>query len=454
MTTHGVSEGPGDTHGGVDRGSRGGHAHRCPDCKAEIISDLRSCTQCGADAGVWPDAQRTPLILPGNPALSVDVVRKRTSVPKIVVGATLSAALLGAALYYMPERSVYDPQAVREAIAAEAPSAPTPADAPVITAAIGPPGAEPSSADSPGGFAYGDTAVTRSVPSTPTSPIAPPRGVVSRRLKTVATAAVAPARTVPPPRVARAASVRRTAATQPAPTAAADVPAVTSSLVLTPIASGFLAPGERLELYARVIDQRTRRSIPDRRVEFTSLNSLVATVEPLSGLVVARAPGAVSIIIDGGRSGQITVRLTVSAPAPVVTVGSAPAPEQARTVAAAPLPTPARAAPALRPDVPDDGDVRSVVDQFISDVRRKAVRNFEVTQFLADGDDHRVMLVSGPAVISNTTLAVRVTFDLRFTKFDGAGRPVTRVSSIAMDIDKRNGQLTSSAVAVGTLRRP
>ena len=104
--------------------------------------------------------------------------------------------------------------------------------------------------------------------------------------------------------------------------------------------------------------------------------------------------------------------------------------------------------------MPDADDVRTMVDRFIRDVRRDAVRNAELTQFMADGADHRVTLVSGPTIISTTTLGVRVTFDMRFTKFDSGGRPVTRVSSIAMDVDKRNGQPTSSAVAIGSPRRP
>jgi len=198
-------------------------------------------------------------------------------------------------------------------------------------------------------------------------------------------------------------------------------------------------------------------------VEFTSSRQSIASVDSKTGLVVARNPGSTVIIIDGGSAGRITVRLIVSVPQPSTEVASAtPTPAVAsRTTppiaspvvsVSAPLAAPAAASP--RTEMPDADDVRTMVDRFIRDVRRDAVRNAELTQFMADGADHRVTLVSGPAIISTTTLGVRVTFDVRLTKFDSGGRPVTRVSSIAMDVDRRNGQPTSSAVAIESPRRP
>ncbi len=397
-------------------------AHVCPDCNAEISPELRACVRCGADAFFRAESQRTPLILPGNPALSADVVRKRTSVPAIIVGATLSLALLGAVLYYMPARDTEEPATMALAAAPE-PATPLPPAAPVVAAFSPPtPAAEMVRADSLAAFTDGNTRTNISVDATP--PLA-----VSRS----------------------------------DPASAAPAPADAVSLALTPLVSNILDPGDRVQLRSRLIDRRTRRPVPGLRVEFTSTNASVARIEPRSGLLVALAPGTTAIVIDGGSAGTQTIRLTVRAqtPSPVVIV-AAPLAATARTVAPATqrvvTPAPAAAAApttaATRTAAPDEGDVRSAVDRFITDVRRDAVRSFAVTQFLADGAEHRVMLVSGPTVVSKNALGVRVAFEIRLTKYDGGGRPVTRVSSVSMDVDNRDGQPASSAIAIGSLRRP
>ncbi len=445
-------------------------ATHCPDCKAEISPDLRSCVECGADVGQWPESQRTPLILPGNPALSVDVVRKRVSVPRIALGSTAVLAVVGLVLFYMPEQESEDlTRVVAVATDADSPSSPPPAN----SAAASSPRAEALVADSLAAFSYGDTAVTRAVPSAaartvpvPVRTSAPVASAPERRSMpaTPAPRPAEPARRIAPstPRAetprpaARVAAATRT----PAPATPAR-PTVTPVLTLTPVVSTSLRSGERLQLRWDVTDRTTRRAIPRARVEFTSTDATVATVNATSGLVVARAPGAARIIIDAGAAGQRTVSLTVRAPAPAPTVAvTTPTPDLSRNPAATSPPPAATAAPAANPAretagsaLPDAAEVRTVVDRFIRDVRRDAVRNFEVTQFLADGADHRVTLMRGPNVLSSTGMGVRVTFDMRFTKFDGGGRPVTRVAAVTMDVDKRDGQPSSSAVAIGALRR-
>jgi len=448
------------------------NAHHCPDCKAQINSDLRTCRQCGSDVGVWPESQRAPLILPGNPAFSADVVRKRISIPKIIGATALGASIIGAVLYYMPARDVAETQAIASASAesAEASALELESGSAVTAVASDAPLSTPMSTDSMPAFSYGDRSLTRTVPSTApqviTQPDAPDRSLGSVRASAPPPReSIVESASVPP---ARAASISPDS--RPSVTAlvgasrTADPSADTSpSLSLAPILSNILNPGQQLQLRWTVIDQRTRRRVSGSRVEFTSSRQSIASVDSKTGLVVARSPGSTVIIIDGGSAGRITIRLTVSVPRPTTEVASAtptPAvtsrttPPVASPVVSVSAPVAAPAAASPRTEMPDADDVRTMVDRFIRDVRRDAVRNAELTQFMADGADHRVTLVSGPTIISTTTLGVRVTFDVRFTKFDSGGRPVTRVSSIAMDVDRRNGEPTSSAVAIGSPRRP
>jgi hypothetical protein len=247
-------------------------------------------------------------------------------------------------------------------------------------------------------------------------------------------------------------------------------PVVAPLLTLTPLVSSVLRPGERLQLRWTVTDRRSRRPVSGTRVEFTSADASVANVNPVTGLVIARAPGRARIIIDGGMAGERSIELTVRAPVAIPVASSAPSTEGevARTATtvpptptpmAAPVTTPSpTAAPVVRDapraDVPTSAEVRTVVDRFVGEVRRDAVRNVDITQFLADGADHRVAVISGPTVVSTSGASVRVSFTMRFTKFDGGGRPMSRVSPVTMDVEKRDGRPTSSAVVIGALRRP
>lgn len=425
-------------------------AHHCPDCKAEINPDLRSCDECGADVGVWPESQRMPLILPGSPAFSADVVRKRASVPKLAAGTLIVAAVVGAVLYYMPEK-----------ISDE-------------VAAIGPTAIDGSRArrdESLGASVSGDTPLTRPVPraldirsrepasATPAIAARVPANrttpaTTSGRIAAVARppGVVAPSAGRPDRRLATA-SRNAVSATPPRPV-------ITPVLAIIPVVSNTLRPGERLQLRWSVTDRRTGRALPRAIVEFTSTDASVASVNVSTGLVTARLPGTTRIIIDGELAGRSTIALTVRTPAasPLVTIAPGAAADLSRIpVAAAPAsatPVPAPVRNATGATLPDAGEVRTVVERFIRDVRRDAVRNYEVTQFLADGADHRVVLSSGPTVLSTTGMGVRVSFELRFMKYDGGGRPMTRIASVTMDVDKRDGQSSSSAINIGGLRRP
>jgi hypothetical protein len=245
-------------------------ALRCPDCKAAISTDLRCCIQCGADVGRWPESHRTPLILPGNPALRADVVRKRVSVPKIIVGTTAVAALAVAVLFSMPKRDVDAPPPLATTAEAEAPDVASRdlAAPPVVEV----PRPLPVSADS----LASDTIRAESLAAYSSGDTA-----LSQTMQRVETAIGAPI------------------------------------LALIPLVSSTLRAGERLQLRWTVTDRRTRRPVPGTRVEFTSADAAVADVDPVTGLVLARAPGTARIIIDAGTAGERSIELTVVA-APVV----------------------------------------------------------------------------------------------------------------------------------------
>ncbi len=420
-------------------------AVHCPDCNAEIGADLRTCAECGADLGLWAESQRTPLILPGNPALSADVVRKRVSLPKVAGAAVLGTVLVGSVLYTMPEKQVDDRD---QSVAVAGPRMATdPSDVPVardVDAVATARPADPTITDSSRAYSSGDTAVSRTVAApTPTPRVTPP------------------VRSAPPAVVPRVPVVTRAAEARPAVASPAVRTVVPTNGVLRmlPLVSNTLRPGERLQLRWSVTDRRTRRTVP-ARLEFTSTDASVVSVGAANGVVIARAPGTASIIIDGGAAGRNTVRLTVRAPAAsqVVTVAPAPAAEPPRVVTSTPVPTaaPQLSVPTLTParEMPDASDVRGVVDRFVRDMRSGTIRNFELQQFLGDGADHQIRLIDGPSTTRTTTYNIRIAFDLRLSKYDGGGRPVTRIAAITMDVEKRNGQATPSAITIGPLLRP
>lgn len=110
--------------------------------------------------------------------------------------------------------------------------------------------------------------------------------------------------------------------------------------------------------------------------------------------------------------------------------------------------------PSPRVETLTDSDLRIAVDRFVADVRSTGARNAELIAFIADGDGHRITLQTGPAVVSSSTYSRRVMFEITLRKYDSGGRPLTRMSTISMDVEKRDGVISSSAIAISALRRP
>ena len=229
-------------------------------------------------------------------------------------------------------------------------------------------------------------------------------------------------------------------------------------------------------------DRSTGRELPGN-LEFTSTDPNVAAVDRLTGTVTARKPGRVRIIADAGAAGETEVNLVVKAKAPPPTlVAAATEPQEMRSeaarsasvaaaspVAAAPIvnapattpapvtaPAPVAASPLRdrRDESPSASDVRTAIDRLVGELRRGRANNLPLMEFLADGASHRITLLGTPSTIGASSNFARVSFELRMTKFDGGGRPVTRIAPVTMDVEKRDAVVTASEVSVGVLRKP
>ncbi len=306
-------------------------------------------------------------------------------------------------------------------------------------------------------------------------------GTAMRRGASDGTAAVARAepravvaRTIAPPAPTRGPTPRPTPAPTASPTSARSAPSQPASVLIlaTPV-TGRLRPGDRMQL-RWTVRRRAGGRAPDPVVLFSSSDPRVASVGARTGAVIALAPGTASIFADGGAAGFETVEIAVAAPPTVPTVASSPVPRvtvppspvavgppsaaapastaPAATTAATTSPAAPRDAPAT--PLPDAADVRGIAASFVSDVRNRTVRNPELAGFFSEGADHRVALVADPVISSVGLSTVRVTFSLRLSRYDAAGRPVTRIAQVSMIVDKRNNVLNSSAVDVAPLRRP
>lgn len=463
----------------------------CPTCNTSIRDEDRACGRCGADVTVWPGVGRTPLILPGNPALSADEVRKRISPARILGGTAAGVAGLFFALYLTSASEPAEPPllfsrgttgaAVADPppVALEAMRPPEPATMQATPAAAAPANVapdRPTLKPLPASIAQGEAEAVV-VPARPTgvpgagAETAPPRTSTPRTAPPRAALADAPA-----PRAIVASARNAVLPTNAAP-----------ALRLSPLVSDSLRPGELLQLRWTVQDLATGRAV-QADMEFTSSDASVATVDRRTGTVTARKPGRVRIIADAGLAGVSSLALVVRTPPTVVVALASPAETvQSRTEAArsasvlaaapalprtpqpSPLPTPppvsvvappaaATLAPTPTPDsrrdqLPNDGEVRTAVGRIVNDVRGGA-RNAQVMEFLADGDGHRVALIGTPSTSSSGNNSVRVSFELRLNKFDGGGRPVARIVPVSLTIDKRDTVVTSSAVTIGALRKP
>lgn len=415
---------------------------------------------------VWRSVQRTPLVLPGNPALSEDVVRKRISPARIAIGSLAGSALLLGTMYLLsPEERGDEPVS---SVAGETTPGPDVAESQVLT----PPADVPSPLAATDSVARDSAAMSR-------------LAIASAATEIAAAPPLAPPSAAPPVAIPAPPPVTATsAAPKPAPAVAVAAPIAPTIPVLrlAPLVSESLRTGELLRLRWTVRDRSTNRELPGR-IEFTTTDPNVAVVDRVTGTVTARKPGRVRIIADAGAAGETEVNLVVRAAAPPPTlVAAATGPLEVRSeaarsasiapaapVVASPLvsapattpapvtsPVPSSASPLRdrRDESPNATDVRTAVDRLVGELRRGRANNLPLMEFLADGAGHRITLLGTPSTIGATSNVVRISFELRMTKFDGGGRPVTRIAPVTMDVEKRDATVTASEVSVGALRKP
>ena len=448
-------------------------AATCPACSAEIAVDARTCVSCGAEVNVENGSGRAALILPGSPALSADLHRRTRSLVPIVGAGVLAMFIAAIGLWILPDSS--------EKSVAPVPASVSPA--PSARIAVSP------------------SAQSAAIPTIAAPTIAAPTIAASTiAVPTIAATTIA-APTIAVPTTPRTAD-RTDLRVRPALASASRG----SALQVAPLVSNSLRLGERVRLRWSLRAPPGRRA--PQRVEFTSADATIASVDTRTGIVTARAPGRARIIVDAGAAGMKVVTLEVRLPAafPLVTIPPLVGIDAASAIAitsrvptrlpwvASSEPAQARESRATRPEVlgrdsasaraamalavssaaasrsaasgvstaadaprgalPTSADVRIAAEQFAGSIRGGGVRNADVTQFLDDGTDHRVSLASTPVITSFSAYSVRVSFDLRLTKYAGAGRSVTRIVPVAMDVDKRDRLLKSSGVVIGAMRRP
>jgi len=104
--------------------------------------------------------------------------------------------------------------------------------------------------------------------------------------------------------------------------------------------------------------------------------------------------------------------------------------------------------------LPGAADAVAAAATLADAIRRGAVNDPALRVFVADGATHRATVVAEPVIIAQSASGVTIAFDVRMTKFDGGGRPVTRLASITMKLSRENGAVHASAPRVGDVRKP
>lgn len=252
---------------------------------------------------MWPSFGRTPLILPGNPALSQEAMHRTLSPVRAFGGIAVAvgAAVVVSVLYL---RSGNEPEAPATQFATGVTAAPAgtggvrPAPIAVPSPTTAPPqtpvAAQPVAAQP----AASSTSGTSSEPKPPT--------IAGPDVRSV----VVPVKTVETPRAttetARPAAPPAVPVARPPAAVAKAVPV----LRLVPLFFDSLRTGDLLQLRWTVQDSATGVALP-ANLEFSSTDASIASVDRRIGTVSAHKPGRVRIILDAGAAGHTDVTLTV-----------------------------------------------------------------------------------------------------------------------------------------------
>ena len=498
----------------------------CPSCNSIIgDDDDEVCAQCGAPVTPFRPVSRTPLILPGNPALSADDTSTSTTAMRGVGVSLVALVILGATVIVTTREPAPRTREVSESATDSAAAVASAVDAGGDTATTSSADVRTDNLVAAVTARSAPSAVKAATPSTSaaaTPLAAPAAGTTPAASSTPTAASVTASRAVATTRTRATAPVTTEAIVQATPTRAASAPSSTVDaapatvvlvpvLHMTPLISATLRVGEIVRLRGTIQDLTTGRALPNG-IRYSSIDPRIVRVDSRTGEVTGVAPGRARVMANGGAAGTQTVELSVLAVQPVVapTVAAVP-PRAAPTVAAAvprsapsTPPSAATVAVATRPPLsqsstvqiptatatvrvdsaaarsvprtaitpvatagsaiapqplrdmerPDAGDTRSAATRIAADVLEGGRQTTELAQFLSDGASHRVSVAVTPTTVGETATGVRVSFELRVSKYDAAGRPVSRMVPVQMDVAKREGRLSMSAVAIGALRKP
>ena len=498
----------------------------CPSCNSIIGDDDEVCAQCGAPVTPFRPVSRTPLILPGNPALSADDTSTSTTAIRGVGVSLVALVILGATVIVTTREPAPRTREVSESATDSAAAVASAVDAGGDTATTSSADVRTDNLVAAVTARSAPSAVKAATPSTSAAatPLAATAAVTTPAASSTPTAAsVTASRAVETTRTRATAPVTTEAIVQATPTRAASAPSSTVDaapatvvtvpvLHMTPLVSATLRVGEIVRLRGTIQDLTTGRALPNG-IRYSSIDPRIVRVDSRTGEVTGVAPGRARVMANGGAAGTQTVELSVLAvqkPIVAPTV-AAVSPRAAPTVAAA-VPRSARSTPpsaatvavATRPPLsqsstvqiptatptvrvdsaaarsvsrtaitpvatagsaiapqplrdmerPDAGDTRSAATRIAADVLEGGRQTTELAQFLSDGASHRVSVAVTPTTVGETATGVRVSFELRVSKYDAAGRPVSRMVPVQMDVAKREGRLSMSAVAIGALRKP
>lgn len=502
----------------------------CPSCNSIIGDDDEVCAQCGAPVTPFRPVSRTPLILPGNPALSADDTSTSTTAMRGVGVSLVALVILGATVIVATREPAPRTREVSESATDSAAAVASAVDAGGDTATTSGADVRTDNLVAAVTARSAPSAVKAATPSTSAAatPLAAPAAVTTPAASSTPTAAsVTASRAVETTRTRATAPVTTEAIVQATPTRAASAPSSTVDaapatvvlvpvLHMTPLISATLRVGEIVRLRGTIQDLTTGRALPNG-IRYSSIDPRIVRVDSRTGEVTGVAPGRARVMANGGAAGTQTVELSVLAvqkPIVAPTV-AAVSPRAAPTVAAAvprsapstspsTSPSAATVAVATRPPLsqsstvqiptatptvrvdsaaarsvprtaitpvatagsaiapqplrdmerPDAGDTRSAATRIAADVLEGGRQTTELAQFLSDGASHRVSVAVTPTTVGETATGVRVSFELRVSKYDAAGRPVSRMVPVQMDVAKREGRLSMSAVAIGALRKP
>jgi hypothetical protein len=233
--------------------------------------------------------------------------------------------------------------------------------------------------------------------------------------------------------IAASVNPRTPPATQPAPARAMAAAVPTVSPAVTRFASAL----PTLRRTARATTSTIAAAVA--RVDSAGAHSAAPRQRTATDVVLPDtiAPIAVMVVSQFGTGGSPALRVTAPRP----------------TIARTPVTALAIAAPA-DVDSLSSGELRSSVSKFVSSLRARAATNADLMEFYADGAEHRATLVLVPSAEFPAAASTRVSFDIRLSKYDAVGRVLTRILPVEMLVAKRNGEVRTSAVTFGSLRKP